>query len=51
MFCSVLWQYCYVVWFYYVVRFCHYAVTPRFAGYLLCFHHDVLRSSFDVLCL
>ena len=20
-------------------------------GYMLCFHHDVLRSSFDVLCL
>ena len=23
----------------------------RFDGYVLCFHHDVLRSSFDVLCL
>ena len=23
----------------------------RFDGYVLCFHHDVLRSSFDLLCL
>ena len=46
---SVLWQYYYVVWFYYVVRFCHY--VTRFGGYLLCFRHDVLRSSFNVLCL
>ena len=40
---SVLWQH------YYVVRFCHYVTS--FDGYMLCFHHDVLRSSFDVLCL
>ena len=39
-----------MVWFcHYVVRFC-YCVT-RFDGYVLCIHHDVLKSSFGVLCL
>ena len=28
------------------VLFCHY--VTRFDGYVLCFHYDVLRSSFDV---
>ena len=51
---SVLRQHYYVVSFcHFVVRFCHYVVrlfhyVTRFAGNLLCFHHDVLKSSFDV---
>ena len=28
---------------------CYY--VTRFDGYVLCFHHDVSNSCFDVLCL
>ena len=38
----------FVLFGHYVVRFCNY--ITRFEGSVLCFHPDVFRSSFDVLC-
>ena len=41
---------CMYVCMYVVLSLCCCCYVTRFDGYVMCFHNDVFRSSFDVVC-